>query len=159
MLCRICIVQIKPRKHILDHADTTGPSRQHELDDTDDTDDTDHIHQESIPPINNRSRSSGSRPSVRCVTILWSAKTQKQKRRETQQNQSKQNQNKQHEWGVVAVVVETVTCFPRTYPPNILFPHIRRRQTIDFHLMMWSLRADACLICRIYLMLPGGGCT
>ena len=38
MLCRICIVQIQPRKRVLDHADCTAPTRQHELDHTDHTD-------------------------------------------------------------------------------------------------------------------------
>ena len=35
-LCRICIVVqiIQPRKHALDHAESTGPTRQHELDNT-----------------------------------------------------------------------------------------------------------------------------
>ena len=32
MLCRICLVQIQSRKHALDHADYTAPTRQHELD-------------------------------------------------------------------------------------------------------------------------------
>ena len=41
MLCRICIVQIQPRKHALDLADYTAPPRQHELDHTDHTDHTD----------------------------------------------------------------------------------------------------------------------
>ena len=32
MLCRICGVQIQPRRHVLDHhADYTAPTRQHEL--------------------------------------------------------------------------------------------------------------------------------
>ena len=35
MLWRICVVQIQPRKHVLDHADYTAPTRQHELDHTD----------------------------------------------------------------------------------------------------------------------------
>ena len=35
MLCRICIVQIQPRKHVLDHAGCTAPIRQHEVDPTD----------------------------------------------------------------------------------------------------------------------------
>ena len=47
MLCRICVVQIQPRKHGLDHADYTVPTRQHELDHTDHTDHTD---QEYICP-------------------------------------------------------------------------------------------------------------
>ena len=39
MLCRICIVQIQPRKHVLvDHAGYAAPTRQHELDHTDHTD-------------------------------------------------------------------------------------------------------------------------
>ena len=42
VLCRICTaVQIQPRKHVLDHADHTAPTRQHELDHTDHTDHTD----------------------------------------------------------------------------------------------------------------------
>ena len=41
MLCRICTVHIQPRKHVLDHADYTVPTRQHELDHTDHTDHTD----------------------------------------------------------------------------------------------------------------------
>ena len=32
MLCRICIVQIHPRKHVLDHSDDMAPTWQHELD-------------------------------------------------------------------------------------------------------------------------------
>ena len=33
MLCRIWIVQVHPRKsYVLDHADYTAPTRQHELD-------------------------------------------------------------------------------------------------------------------------------
>ena len=39
----IYIVQIQPRKHELDHADYTAPSRQHDLDHTDHTDHTDHL--------------------------------------------------------------------------------------------------------------------
>lgn len=31
MLCRICIVQIRPRKHVLDHVDFTVSTRQYEL--------------------------------------------------------------------------------------------------------------------------------
>ena len=31
IFCRICIVQIQPRKHALDHADCMGPTLQHEL--------------------------------------------------------------------------------------------------------------------------------
>ena len=65
-MCRICIVQIQPSLHIrdvqdlhspvvqiqpkkpvLDHADDTAPTRQHELDHTDHTDHTD---QEYICP-------------------------------------------------------------------------------------------------------------
>ena len=38
---RICIVQILPRKEVLDHAEYTAPARQHELDHTDHTDHTD----------------------------------------------------------------------------------------------------------------------
>ena len=41
MLCRICIVQIQPRKHVLDHAVFVAPTRKHELDHTDHTDYTD----------------------------------------------------------------------------------------------------------------------
>ena len=33
-LCRICIVQIQPRKHVINCADYAGPTRQHELDHT-----------------------------------------------------------------------------------------------------------------------------
>ena len=50
MLCRICTVQIHPRKHVRDHAGFTAPTRQHELDHTDHThhthhtDHTDHPH-------------------------------------------------------------------------------------------------------------------
>ena len=46
MLCRICVVQIQPRKHVPDHAGYTAPTRQHELDHTDRTDHTDHTDQE-----------------------------------------------------------------------------------------------------------------
>ena len=35
MLCRICVVQIQPRKHVLDLAGHTAPTWQHELDHTD----------------------------------------------------------------------------------------------------------------------------
>ena len=31
MLCRIRVVQIQPNNHVLDHADYTVPTRQHEL--------------------------------------------------------------------------------------------------------------------------------
>ena len=31
MLCGICLVQIQPRKLVLDHAGYTVPTRQHEL--------------------------------------------------------------------------------------------------------------------------------
>ena len=46
-MCGICIVQIQPRKHVLDHAGYTASTRQHELDHTDHTDHTD---QEPICP-------------------------------------------------------------------------------------------------------------
>ena len=48
MLCRICVVQIQPRKHALDYAGYTAPTQQHELDHTDHTDHTD---QESVFPV------------------------------------------------------------------------------------------------------------
>ena len=35
MLCRTCIVQTQPTKHVLDHVGRTAPTRQHELDHTD----------------------------------------------------------------------------------------------------------------------------
>ena len=35
MLCRICVAQIQPKKHVLDRVDYTAPTRQHELDHTD----------------------------------------------------------------------------------------------------------------------------
>ena len=38
MLCRIFIVQIQRRKHVLDNTDYAAPIRQHELDHTDHTD-------------------------------------------------------------------------------------------------------------------------
>ena len=38
MLCRIRIVHIQPRKRVLDRADYTAATRQHELDHTDHTD-------------------------------------------------------------------------------------------------------------------------
>ena len=41
MLCRIWIAQIQLRKLVLDHADYTAPTRQHELSHTDHTDHTD----------------------------------------------------------------------------------------------------------------------
>ena len=44
------IVQIQPRKYVLDDADHTAPTRQHELDHTDHTDHTDQEDQESICP-------------------------------------------------------------------------------------------------------------
>ena len=34
-LCRVSIVQIQHRKHVVDHADYMAPSRQRELDHTD----------------------------------------------------------------------------------------------------------------------------
>ena len=40
-LCRICIVQAQPRKHVLHDAGFTTPTRHHELDHTDHTDHTD----------------------------------------------------------------------------------------------------------------------
>ena len=57
ILCRIRIVQIQPKKHILDHADFTTSIRQHELDHTD---------QESICPEVSASFS-GEGWSIRCV--------------------------------------------------------------------------------------------
>ena len=53
MLCRICIVQIPPRKHAQDHSDYAAPNRQHELDHTDHTDHTD---QEFVRSERSRSR-------------------------------------------------------------------------------------------------------
>ena len=44
MLCKICVVQIQPRKRALDHAGYTAATRQHGLGHTDHTD------QESICP-------------------------------------------------------------------------------------------------------------
>ena len=41
MICRICIVHIQPRKHVLDHEGYAAPTRQHELNHTDHTDHTD----------------------------------------------------------------------------------------------------------------------
>ena len=36
MVCRVCIAQIQPRDHALDHhADYAAPTRQHEIDDAD----------------------------------------------------------------------------------------------------------------------------
>ena len=54
MLCKISIrvAQIQPRKHGLDDAGYTAPTRQHELDHTDHTDHTD---QEYILPERSRS--------------------------------------------------------------------------------------------------------
>ena len=43
----ICVAQMQPRKHALDDADYTAPTRQHELDHTDHTDYTD---QQSVCP-------------------------------------------------------------------------------------------------------------
>ena len=74
-LCRICVVQIQPRKHVLDHAGYTAPTRQHELDHTDHTDHTnhtdhtDHTDQDYICPERYRS-SSENRRSVRCEEWL-----------------------------------------------------------------------------------------
>ena len=48
MLCRICVVQIEPTKLVLDRADYTALTRQHELDHTDHTYHTDHTDQECI---------------------------------------------------------------------------------------------------------------
>ena len=42
------VVQIQPRKHVLDYADYTRAIRQHELNNTDHTDHTDHTDQGSI---------------------------------------------------------------------------------------------------------------
>ena len=56
-MCRICAVQIQPRKLVLDHADYTAPTRQHDLDRTD---------QESICPDGSRSWRE-NRLSVRSV--------------------------------------------------------------------------------------------
>ena len=49
VLCRICIVQIQPRKHALGNADYMAPTRQHELEIIPGTD------QESICPQRSRS--------------------------------------------------------------------------------------------------------
>ena len=35
MLCRICVVQVQPKKHVLGRAGYTAPTLQHELDHTD----------------------------------------------------------------------------------------------------------------------------
>ena len=61
MLCKICIVQFQPKKHALDDADHTTPTRQQELD---------HADQESICPERSRS-SSGNRLSIcpMCETV------------------------------------------------------------------------------------------
>ena len=48
MLCRVCLVQIQPRKHTVDDADYTAPTRQRELDHADHTDHTDHADHEYI---------------------------------------------------------------------------------------------------------------
>ena len=42
MLCRICTVQIKPRKHALGHEGSAASTRKHELGNTDRTDHTEH---------------------------------------------------------------------------------------------------------------------
>ena len=34
-LCRICTIQVQPRKHVLDHVDFGALTRQHEIDHTD----------------------------------------------------------------------------------------------------------------------------
>ena len=65
-MCRICIVQIQPRKHILDRAEYTAPTRKHEQD---------HTGQEYICPETSRS-CCGNRLSVRRVehlpyTLFW----------------------------------------------------------------------------------------
>ena len=47
------MVQIQPRNHVLDHADLSGPTQQHELNHTDHTDHRDHTDntdQDSIRP-------------------------------------------------------------------------------------------------------------
>ena len=41
MLCKICLVQIRPRERVLDDADYTATTRQHKVDHTDHTDHTD----------------------------------------------------------------------------------------------------------------------
>ena len=70
MLCRICTVQIQPKKHVLDHADHTAPTRKHEPHHTDHTD------QESICP--EKSRSSGTR-SYRSSVRGWKVSPKKTK--------------------------------------------------------------------------------
>ena len=58
MLCRICTIQIQPRKHALDHADCKASTRQRELDHTDNTDHTDHTdHTDQVSIHPERSRS------------------------------------------------------------------------------------------------------
>ena len=59
------MVQIQPRKYVLDHAGSTAPTRQHELDHTDHTDHTDHADhtdQEYICPEVSTSSSGNRRP-------------------------------------------------------------------------------------------------
>ena len=41
ILCIICIVHVQPRKHAIDQADHTAPTRQHEIDHADHTNHTD----------------------------------------------------------------------------------------------------------------------
>ena len=66
MLCRVYIVHIQPRKHVLEHADHTAHTRQHEPDHTDHADHTDQTGEGSICRQGPRS-SSGNRLSVKGV--------------------------------------------------------------------------------------------
>ena len=57
-MCRICMSQIQPSKHVLDDAGYTAPTRQHELDYTDHADHTyhtDHTDQAYLCPEGPRS--------------------------------------------------------------------------------------------------------
>ena len=86
MMCSICVVQIQPMNHGLEHAGYTAPTRQRELihtdhidhidhtdhtdhtDNTDHTDHSDHIDQQHTCP--ERSRPCGNRLSEACTHVL-----------------------------------------------------------------------------------------
>ena len=69
MLWRICVVQIQPRKHVLDLADYTASTRQHELDHTDHTD------QEPIRPERSRSSCGDRWIYPMCRTLTFTSST------------------------------------------------------------------------------------
>ena len=64
-MCRICTVQIQPRRPVIDDTDCTPSARQHELDHTDHAD---HIDQGSISPEGARWLN-GNGSSVSCLPL------------------------------------------------------------------------------------------